>query len=89
MKPISPPQLVDALRSICTCQVPLSEAVMYFAVKLYPEARGVESANSGIYIQDMLAHYTDVLHPHKRQRKTIRRSNGMRMPWTGYLRPKS
>lgn len=36
---------------------PLSEAVIYFAVKRDSEAGGLESTNLGICIEDMLAHY--------------------------------
>ena len=50
-------QLVDALLHMRTFTTPLSKAVMYFAVKLDPEAGGVESANLGVCIEDMLFHH--------------------------------
>ena len=49
--------LLDALRRMRTCHIPLSEAVYYFASRLDPEAGGVECTSLGSCIEDMLAHY--------------------------------
>lgn len=52
-----PLQLLDALRRMRTCHIPMSEAVYYFAARLDPEAGGVECTSLGSCIEDMLAHY--------------------------------